>query len=78
MNWAMGPSFKTKALNRWFERLFAFLTMASHEIFDESHARHHRYTLHPPHDLEQVLPIKMVMVQFFKYGIFNFAAIIAR
>jgi fatty acid desaturase len=66
-----GTVFRTKALNDVFNRVFSFLGWINLEIFEESHARHHRYTLHPPDDLEVVLPAKTVFRQCFTVGIVN-------
>ncbi len=66
-----GTVFKTKALNAFFERVYAFLGWINFEFFDVSHARHHRYTLHAPDDLENVLPIKVVLRDFFITGFIN-------
>jgi fatty acid desaturase len=63
-----GCVFKTKALNVFFERVFAFLGWFNCEFFDASHARHHRYTLHQPDDLEVVLPAKVIVRDFFRTG----------
>jgi fatty acid desaturase len=64
-----GTVFKTKLWNAIFTRLFSFLTWTNFEIFNASHARHHRYTLHTPDDLEVVLPMKLMFKYFFLYGI---------
>ncbi len=53
-----GTVFKTKWLNRLFEGVFAFIGWIHHEQFTVSHTRHHRYTLHYPDDMEEVLPKK--------------------
>ncbi len=66
-----GTVFKTKALNAFFERVFAFLGWINYEYFDVSHARHHRYTLHAPDDLEVVLPLKVMVRDFFRDGFLN-------
>ncbi|MCE0497049.1 MAG: fatty acid desaturase [Methylacidiphilales bacterium] len=63
--------FKTKLLNALFLRIFAFLGWINFEMFQASHARHHRYTLHAPDDLEVVLPIKLIIVHVFKTGFIN-------
>lgn len=63
--------FKTKFLNALFVRIFAFLGWINFEMFNTSHIRHHRYTLHPPDDLEVVLPIRMMVKHFFKQGFVN-------
>ncbi len=39
-----GTAFKTKWLNEFFFRLFAFLTWNSYYHFKESHKRHHQFT----------------------------------
>ena len=66
-----GTVFKTRAFNRGFCRLFAFLGWINHELFQESHIRHHRYTLHPPDDLEVVLPIRLMIRHFLLTGFLN-------
>ena len=48
--------FKSRWLNAFFLRLFCFFGWRSHIFFWTSHAEHHKYTLHPPDDLEVVLP----------------------
>ncbi len=63
-----GTVFKTKWLNGLFEHVFAFLGWINHRMFDTSHVRHHQFTLHPPDDLEVVLPIKLVLKNFFQQG----------
>jgi fatty acid desaturase len=54
-----GTVFKTKALNAIFLRIYSFLSWNSHIAFRASHTRHHLNTLHPPYDLEVVLPIQL-------------------
>ena len=66
-----GTVFKTRWLNHLFERVFGFLGWINFHAFDTSHVRHHQFTLHPPDDLEVVLPIKLVLKEFFKQGFFN-------
>ena len=66
-----GTVFKTKSLNAFFVRVFSFIGWVNFEMFNTSHARHHRYTLHQPDDLEVVLPIKVILRQIFWYGIVN-------
>ncbi len=63
-----GTVFKTKWLNPFFCHINAFLGWFNHEMFQNSHARHHRYTLHPPDDLEVVLPIRLMIWHFLKTG----------
>ncbi len=63
-----GTVFKTKWLNSFFEGVFAFLGWINHRMFDVSHVRHHQFTLHPPDDLEVVLPTRVVVKNFFQQG----------
>jgi len=60
--------FKTRLLNHFFLRLFCFLGWRSHLHFWTSHAEHHKYTLHPPDDLEVVLPAKLTLKNFIQLG----------
>lgn len=55
-----GTVFKSKWLNELFVHIYAFLGWINHEKFEDSHTRHHRYTLHPPDDLEVTLPMRVV------------------
>ena len=66
-----GTVFKTKSWNGIFCHVLAFLGWINHEIFQASHVRHHRYTLHPPEDLEVVLPMPLMLRDFFLQGLFN-------
>ena len=58
--------FKTKFLNGLFLRIFCFLGWRNHHLFWASHAEHHKYTLHPPDDLEVVLPQDLNLRGFLK------------
>ena len=60
--------FKTRWLNDFFLRLFCFFGWRSHIYFWTSHAEHHKYTLHPPDDLEVVLPAHLTLQHFIKLG----------
>jgi fatty acid desaturase len=64
--------FESAALNTWFCRLFAFLGWINHEMFCVSHVRHHRYTLHPPDDEENPLPIKFTVRDFIRGCVVNY------
>ncbi len=57
--------FKTRWLNKFFLYIFSFLGQYNHIGFWASHAEHHKFTLHPPDDLEVVLPTKLTMRDFF-------------
>ncbi|HVF09939.1 MAG TPA: fatty acid desaturase [Abditibacteriaceae bacterium] len=63
--------FKTQWLNQFFVRIFAFPGWIHFEHFYNSHVRHHQFTLHPPDDLEVVLPLKVLTKNFFQYGFVN-------
>ena len=63
--------FKTQALNRFFVRIYAFLAWMNFEHFYRSHMRHHQFTLHPPDDLEVVLPVRILVRDFFLTGFVN-------
>lgn len=66
-----GTVFKTKRWNDVFCHVLAFLGWINHEVFQASHVRHHRYTLHPPEDLEVVLPVPLMLRDFFLQGLFS-------
>jgi fatty acid desaturase len=69
-----GTVFRTRWLNRFFCHVLAFPGWINHEMFHVSHTRHHRYTLHPPDDLEVVLPIRLMIRHFFQHGFVNVKA----
>lgn len=61
--------FRTQFLNAFFLRIFSFLGWYNHHHFWASHTEHHKYTLHPPDDLEVVLPQKFSRKDFWKRAI---------
>jgi len=63
--------FKTRALNRFFLWVFSFLGQYNHVAFWASHTEHHKFTLHPPDDLEVVLPQKYSVKNFLKGAFIN-------
>jgi len=63
-------------LNAFFLRVYSFLGQYNYVHFQESHRRHHKYTLHPPADLEVTLPIKMSLRNFLLYQFVNLRGII--
>ena len=63
--------FKTKALNLIFLNLVSFLSWNNPVYFWASHQEHHKFTLHPPDDLEVVLPVKLTLVDFMKNAVAN-------
>lgn len=66
-----GTVFRTKALNEFFVRVLSLLYWLHPDMFNASHQRHHRYTLHPPDDQEVVLPVKLMLRNFLEQGFFN-------
>ncbi len=67
-----GTVFKTPWINGLFTNIFSFLDMSNHQQFWSSHTEHHKYTLHPPDDLEVTLPIHFNLQDYFKSAVFNF------
>jgi fatty acid desaturase len=64
--------FRTDWLNLFFLRVFSFLGWHNHHAFWASHTEHHKYTLHPPDDLEVVLPQQIDLKNLWKWGIINY------
>lgn len=60
--------FKTRWLNPFFLRILSFLGWHNHVQFWASHTEHHKYTLHPPDDLEVVLPADVKFKALLKTG----------
>ena len=63
--------FKSKFLNTFFLRVFSFLGWFNPILFWASHQEHHKYTLHPPDDLEVVLPVEFTLESFLKAAVVN-------
>ena len=63
--------FRTRWLNAAFLRVFSFLGFYNHHHFWASHTEHHKYTLHPPDDLEVVLPKRYTLKDYFKRAVVN-------
>jgi fatty acid desaturase len=63
--------FKSQWLNSVFVRVLSLISWVNFEHFYSSHMRHHQYTLHPPDDLEVVLPIRLMIRHFFLTGLIN-------
>lgn len=66
-----GTVFKTKWLNTLFLNVFSFLGGYNPVFFWTSHQEHHKYTLHPPDDLEVVLPVEITLESFLKSAFVN-------
>ncbi len=52
-----GTVFQRKWLNDRMLQVYSLISLFHYVEFQESHKRHHRYTLHAPYDSEVVLPI---------------------
>lgn len=63
--------FKTKTLNTLFLQVISFLSWSNPVMFWASHQEHHKYTLHPPEDLEVVLPQELTLKSFLRSAIVN-------
>jgi fatty acid desaturase len=63
--------FKTKAINTFFLQLVSFISWSNPVMFWASHQEHHKYTLHPPDDMEVVLPQKVALSSFLKTLVAN-------
>ena len=50
--------FKTRWLNDFFERIYAFISWSDYIWYRHSHAIHHQATCHAKHDGEVVLPVR--------------------
>ena len=61
--------FKTKQLNIIFSRVLSFLVWRNPLMFSTSHVEHHKYTLHPPDDLEVELPMELTVAGFLKNAV---------
>jgi fatty acid desaturase len=63
--------FKTKALNTVFLHLVSWLAWSNPVWYWASHQEHHKYTLHPPDDLEVVLPYELTLKSFLRSSFVN-------
>ena len=63
--------FRTKFLNTFFLYIVSFLGSLNPIMFWTSHVEHHKYTLHPPYDLEVVLPVQLTLRGFLKSALVN-------
>jgi fatty acid desaturase len=63
--------FKTKALNQISLQIVSFIAWNNPVFFWASHQEHHKYTLHPPDDLEVTLPVKLTLASFLKSAVIN-------
>lgn len=63
--------FQTRTLNTVFLYIFSFLGWFNPVFFWASHQEHHKYTLHPPDDLEVVLPVKLTLKSYLAFAFIN-------
>jgi fatty acid desaturase len=63
--------FKSRSLNLIFLQVISFLSWMNPILFWTSHQEHHKFTLHPPDDLEVVLPIYLTRKAFLKSAVIN-------
>lgn len=63
--------FKTRVLNLVFRDIYAFLGWYNPTAFWASHQEHHKYTLHPPDDLEVTLPVKLTLKSYLGFAFIN-------
>ncbi|MCA0456198.1 MAG: fatty acid desaturase [Chloroflexi bacterium] len=63
--------FQTRYLNTVFLYIFSFLGWFNPVFFWASHQEHHKYTLHPPDDLEVVLPVKLTLKSYLAFAFIN-------
>lgn len=64
--------FKKLFLNQVFLKLFAFLTWNNYIYFEESHKRHHQYTLFNNLDQEIIMPLSITKKDWLFLLTFNF------
>lgn len=64
-----GTVFRSKWVNDLVLNAVSFLSFRNPVHFTTSHMQHHRYTLHPPRDLEVVLPIRIRRRDFLLHGL---------
>ncbi len=66
-----GTVFRTKWLNKFFMYLFSLLSWWDPFDYASSHTYHHRYTLHPDGDRENLLPIEPSLASTFMLQLFT-------
>ncbi|MEM7028702.1 MAG: fatty acid desaturase [Chloroflexota bacterium] len=68
---AHGTVFESKKLNKFFMYLFSLISWWDHFDYASSHTYHHRYTLHPEGDRENLLPIQPSLASPFMLQLFT-------
>lgn len=67
--------FESRRLNQFFMLVFSFLGWINPFLFFASHQRHHHSTLHPPDDLEVVVPWDFTRRDFLQTAFVNYRGI---
>ena len=63
--------FRTKFLNEAFLRIYALIGWNNFEIYQFSHNYHHRFTLHPEGDREEIMPATPSLRAFYILQLFT-------
>lgn len=66
-----GTVFRRRSLNTAFLYIYSFLGWNNHVLFWASHQEHHKWTLHPPDDLEVILPKKPTLKSYLLFAFVN-------
>ena len=66
-----GTVFRTKWLNKFYLHLFSLISWWDPYDYASSHTYHHRYTLHPEGDRENLLPLEPTLVSTFMWQLFT-------
>lgn len=66
-----GTVFRTKKLNKFFMYLFSLIGWWDPFDYASSHTYHHRYTLHPEGDRENLLPLEPSLASTFMLQLFT-------
>ncbi len=66
-----GTVFRTKWLNKFFMYLFSLISWWDPFDYASSHTYHHRYTLHPEGDRENLLPLEPSLASTFMLQLFT-------
>ena len=66
-----GTVFRSRWLNVVFLKVFSFMGWYNPVFFWTSHSKHHQFTLHPPDDMEVVLPVEITLRSFLKAAVVN-------
>ncbi len=69
-----GTVFRTQWAGELALQVLSLLGQYHYQVFQESHRRHHRYTLHAPYDSEVVLPIQLDLKSMLKTHFINLRA----